>query len=355
MMIIFSVREENHAQRKPRISEKRPTEHAEASPQTPVPDTTETVTIVFSADFANGEGCSSAKDAAGCDLYLATITTTGSVQNVTKLTDTLGIAESFPAWHPTKNIIYFNSQNTSTGQYEQPSISYWNTETNEGGTLIKYGAHPSVMPDRSAIIYNDVPKHILKTAPLAADGESVSTATALVDGENRFEPTVSGDGNLVVFHETSAENAGASIYNIATNTVTNISPSDGTGHCTINAATTLAVCDQKSGGGLAGTSTLSSTIGMTSLLVPDPTIPAISALDDDYTSCGFASVNFPNFLDDDTLIVSISCNSRDTSEPTFAKLFLVELSDISFIPLGKNLTKAYNGTGRSSRTAAAQQ
>ncbi len=311
--------------------------------------------IAFSADFANGSGCTSAKDAAGCDLYMATITSDGAVLNVTRLTDTT-LSESFPDWHPIDNIIYFDSQQSGE-KYSPPDIHYLIVDTGETDILTKYAAHASVVPTGDAIIYSQKPEHVLTRGSLSASHTTMTDTEVLVAGEDRFEPTVSGDGNLVVFHEISDTNAGASIYNIQTEQMTSISTTDGTGHCTMNDAGTLAMCDRKTGGGLAGTPIVSGEIGTTTPAVADPSIAAIQKLDKDYADCDLASVNFPTFFDDDTLLVTISCHQRDPegmASPLFAKLFLVELETDTFIPLGKQLAETYGGAGQDSRTAAAR-
>ncbi len=312
--------------------------------------------IAFAADFANGNGCTSAGNAAGCDIYTADVTKSGDVQNVTRLTsDDAG--ESAPAWHPTGSILYFTSQIIGANTHIPAAIHYIHIDTHTSGTLIERASHPTVLPSGDALIYSALPKHVLTQSTLSTSGDSILRSHILIDGGDRFEPTISGDGKMLVFHETSAENPGASIYNIATKEMTNIANVEGTGHCGINRNGTFAVCDQKSGGGLAGTKIVNGVPGKTSLAVADPKIPVISALDADYADCDLASVNFPSFFDDTTLLVTISCHQRSAeglSDAIFSKLFLANIETNTFIPLGKNLKNAYGGNGRDSYTAAAR-
>ena len=315
-----------------------------------------TMQIAFAADFATGTGCTSAKDAIGCDLYGAIVTSAGDVRSVTRLTNTVA-AESFPSWHPGGEVVYFNSQGSGSNTYEPPNIEYFVVGTGESGTLIPYASHPSVMPSGNALMYSALPKHILTQSILSATRTKITNTDVLVAGEDRFEPMVSGDGNLVVFHETSDTNAGASIYNIHTEEMVNISLGDGTGHCAINGGSTLAVCDQKTGGGLTGVAIVSGEIGASTLVLADPKMAVIRALDQDYDDCDLASVNFPTFFDDATLLVTISCHQRGAdgfSNAVFSKLFLAQLQTQTFIPIGERLAEAYDGVGRDSYTADVQ-
>lgn len=312
--------------------------------------------IAFSADFANGKGCTSAKDAEGCDLYMAEITSAGEVQSVTQLTDA-DTAESFPSWYPDGSIIYFNSQPKGSGEYEPPDIDYVRVDTGETGTLVKHASHPTVLPTGDAVIYSSLPKHILTQSSLADKGLAITGSAVLVEGEDRFEPTVSGDGSLVVFHEISEESPGVHIYNLQTGVITRLSSAVETGHCAINPAGDFVACDQKTGGGLATMQLVSDAKWEGSTEVSDPKISDIATLDQDYADCDVASVNFPSFLNDETLMVTISCHQREAnglSEALFSKLFLVQLETSTFLPLGKKLAESYGGSGKDSYTAETQ-
>lgn len=310
----------------------------------------ETVELLFSADLATGTGCATVQDA-GCDIYRATVNlATGAAADVMRITsDTSG--NGFPVWHPTGSTIYFNEYPPHAAP---TNIGYANLLTDVVGTLLPFAAHPSILPNGQDFIYTKRPDYTLMRAVFFDGFMAAADSLTLGAADDRFEPSISPDGKYVVYHEKVNDTAQAKILIIATGEILEFSAADGTGHCVFNADGTIAVCDQKRGGGMVARSIADGVLGEPYVIIEDPAAKDIAKIDADFASCASLSANYPAFVDDDTVFVSLSCALKAGDNQSFSKLFLVQLGGVkpTYIPVGANIAAAFGGPGEDSWSPA---
>ncbi len=304
------------------------------------------VTIFFSADFANGSLDGTNED---FDLYSAQVDlTTGDVNSVVRLTDTE--ASELNATTPADGSFVVFQQ---TDGRRADSLASYQVQGGTVSTLVN-GKAPDVSADGTRLLYADGQK--IYETELFSDGTSFGEKTPVTDfDDGRYtEPSFSADETMALVYQFNEERVNAAVITLSTGDIRAISPEDGTGHCDFSPTTTLALCDNKSKGGILGSYVTATNATPMDIILPNSLNEQALALDSDFAPCVGMSLNFPEFCGDgDHVLVSASCKmSRQDDDPAFSKLFLYTLSTQQLFPVGKNLAESFGGTGFSSKTGA---
>lgn len=326
---------------------------SEASSTTPI-DGAGKAKIVFAADFANGEGCTTHKGF-GCDVYTADIGFDGSVENVLQRTSEDRI-EAFPVFSTDGKTVYANRYGGKNGG----DIEYVSLADGSIGILQTGALGPAVLPDGKTLVY-------VRASDSNVASASFVTATSLGDAKilttdgDYHEPHASSTG-AVLFEKLSGAGRGSNTAQAralisSAGKMIDLTEADGTGHCFWNASGTKAMCNNSEKyRGIFAVPFDGEAAGSGSLFLSHPTVKQISGIDSDYESCLGVSYAYGTFCDDEHMIVSIGCatdtpTGRDT---LMSKLGLIDLSTSppTVYPLGKNLADAFGGPGISSNTVS---
>lgn len=326
---------------------------SESSSTTPI-DSVGKAKIVFAADFANGEGCTTHKGF-GCDLYTADIGFDGSVKNVLRRTLEDRI-EAFPVFSTDGAMVYANRYGGANGG----DIEYVSLADGLTGILQTGALGPAVLPDGKTLVYVTASDSNVASASFVTS-TSLGDVVMLTTEGDYHEPHASSTG-AVLFEKLFGAGRGSNTAQAralipSTGTMIDLTAADGTGHCFWNASGTKALCNNaEKYHGIFAVPFNGETAGAASLFLSHPTVNQISALDADYEACLGTSYAYGTFCDDEHMIASIGC-ATDTSagrDILMSKLGLIDLSTTppTVYPLGKNLADAFGGPGISSNTVS---
>jgi hypothetical protein len=315
--------------------------------ETPPSSTALTHTIVFAADFSTNGGCADHSDSDDCDLFTATLDlSNGSVSNITQITNTPGVSESYPVWNPNGAYAYASVfQNAKKKYIETVSIT-----NHTASTLLTNATWPEVKPDGSSLLYVASDTNLLMTAPLLSSGTTIGSSARVTNESNQQDPDYSPNGKLIVFHQTGNGGAVGTVYDTTSGTSTRYA--DTTGHCAFAPDGITTICDKSKGGGLFERTYSQGTLGNESEIIHDQSAATLAQYDPAFATCSGTSFNYPTFCSDNNhILVSASCSTSPTTV-SFSRLFLLDLTGAAPIyqPIGKALADTFGGAGKSSWT-----
>lgn len=308
--------------------------------------------IVFSADFATGNGCA-AHNAGGCDVYAADIDWEGAVSDVRRLTS-IDDAETFPTFSADGSTAYANVVRGG----KKWSIEWISLADATSGTLMANAASPTPLPDGDSLVYISLPGYTISMADFLAP-TTIGNMREVSAEEGFHEPHAGVTGQVVLFRlfdqGRGSNTAQVELFDPATGEVTDVTSSDGTAHCFWHGTGASVVCNNTElFRGLFTVAVAGDSAGASELLLRHPTVEQVAAVDEDFAECRGASYAYGTFCDGSRMIVTVGCGVETDGvvETTMSKLGLLDLSASTptLVPLGKNLADAFGGPGSSSYT-----
>lgn len=302
------------------------------------------VDVVFSADFAKGGAC--AENNPTCDIYRGTVDlTSGSVSALVQLTDNT-VNDATPVWTIDGESIIFTQK---TEEFSKNSLWITNRNGENARLFIDHASHADIRADGLEIAYDSTLDRTIYTASL--QNTLLGTPQKVLNGGSDGEPSLSPDGRYVLFQRlpTKSETDGraqALVYDRTAKNLLEFSPEDGTGHCAMSDISSLAICDNKSQGGLIQRTVNNGALGER-VVIADPRLEDIVAVDSAFSSCRGVSANYPSFCgSENRLLVAISCNSAAGS--LFSHVFIRDLATEQYLPIGAQFAELFQGPGSAS-------
>ena len=307
-----------------------------------------TVWLAFAADFATGTTCgdepTGSLGAAGCDIYRAKLDPSSYAPLTVERLTTDAVPEVFPSITRDGSRVYFHTLDSKSAR----SIGFVDAATKARSIVIAGAQYADVFPDGSKLAYSDVTAgYVVSYAALDSAGTKAGASTPLTTFKPSQDPNVGNDGQRVLFHVTGSS-PGVYLSDLSGSAPLTVSNTSGFGHCALSPSQTKIVCDSATGTGLSSWTISGTNVSGPAVAVADPS--NLGALDSDYASCMFTSVDFPSFCDDSHLTLSISCVGP--SGILFSKVYLADLatSPATLSPLGATLATAFGGPGKTSWT-----